>query len=285
MAETTRQVNPEASAETAPSEHHGETIVHTPERPRRLGKATLIRLTSLVVVLAGWELYGRCCINPVLFTHPSAIAQAFVRLSASGELWDACRESLSVLFTGWSVGVVIGIFFGLFMARFFFVEYATDLYVNGLYATPIVALVPLIINWFGFSAMARIVIVFLFSVFPVLINTFQGVKNVEANLLEVARSFCSTERQLWRDVILPSAVPYIVAGLRLSIGRGLVGLVVAELFTSLAGLGSIIVNAQTDMENDSMFVPIVILMTLGIILSEGLKWFERRIAPWKTQEN
>jgi len=285
MAETTHRGKPEASAETAPAEHHGETIVHAPERPRRLGKAVLIRITSLVVVLVGWELYGRCCINPVLFTYPSAIAQAFVRLSASGELWDACRESLSVLFTGWSVGVVIGIFFGLFMARFFFVEYATDLYVNGLYATPIVALVPLIINWFGFSVMARIVIVFLFSVFPVLINTFQGVKNVEANLLEVARSFCSTERQLWRDVILPSSVPYIIAGLRLSIGRGLVGLVVAELFTSLSGLGAIIVNAQTDMENDSMFVPIVILMTLGIILSEGLKWFERRIAPWKTRED
>ncbi|MFQ5691691.1 MAG: ABC transporter permease, partial [Nitrospinota bacterium] len=150
---------------------------------------------------------------------------------------------------------------------------------------PIVALVPLIINWFGFSVQARVVIVFLFSVFPVLINTFQGVKNVEANLLEVARSFCSSERQLWRDVILPSAVPYIVAGLRLSIGRGLVGLVVAELFTSLAGLGSIIVNAQTDMENDMMFVPIVILMVLGVVLTEGLKLFERRFAVWKTRED
>ncbi|MFQ5914824.1 MAG: ABC transporter permease [Nitrospinota bacterium] len=277
MTETTLE-----REQTAPL---GETVVHAPERPRRLGRAAIIRILSLIVVMMVWEIYGRYYINPVLFTYPTAIAKAFVRLYVSGELWEACRMSLSVLFTGWLMGVVVGILVGLVMARSYVIEYATDLYVNALYATPIVALVPLIINWFGFSVRARIVIVFLFSVFPVLINTFQGVKNVEANLLEVARSFCSTERQLWRDVILPSSVPYIVAGLRLSIGRGLVGLVVAELFTSIAGLGAVIVNAQTDMENDTMFVPIIILMALGIVLSEGLKLFEQRIAPWKMRED
>ncbi len=285
MAETTVESKHEVASGAGTPEHHGETIVHAPERPRRLGKATVIRIGSLIVVLVAWEIYGRCCVNPVIFTYPTAIGEAFVRLSASGELWQACRDSLAVLFTGWITGVFVGILFGLIMARFLIVEYATDLYVNALYATPIVALIPLIINWFGFTEFARIVIVFLFSVFPVLINTFQGVKNVEATLLEVARSFCSTERQLWRDVILPSAVPYIVAGLRLSIGRGLVGLVVAELFTSLAGLGAIIVNAQTDMENDTMFVPIIILMALGILLTEGLKWFENWVAPWRIHED
>lgn len=263
----------------------GEAEARAPERPGRLGRAAAIRLLSLILVLATWEVYGRCCINPTLFTYPSAVAQASVRLYASGQLWQASRMSLSVLFLGWATAVFAGVLLGLIMARSRVVEHATDMYVNALYATPIVALVPLIINWFGFSVRARVVIVFLFSVFPVLINTFQGVKNVEANLLEVARSFCSTERRLWSDVILPSAVPYIAAGLRLSIGRGLVGLVVAELFTSIAGLGALIINAQTDMENDAMFVPIVILMALGIALSEGLKLFERRIAPWKTRED
>ncbi|MFQ5693945.1 MAG: ABC transporter permease, partial [Nitrospinota bacterium] len=115
----------------------GETEVHARERPRRLGRAATIRIVSFIVVMAAWEIYGRCCISTVLFTYPSAIAQAFVRLSASGELWEASKMSLSVLFMGWLMGVFAGIIIGLVMARSYVIEYATDMYVNALYATPI----------------------------------------------------------------------------------------------------------------------------------------------------
>ncbi|MFQ5894777.1 MAG: ABC transporter permease [Nitrospinota bacterium] len=243
-----------------------------------------MRTYSAVLLLTAWEIYGRGYINPVIFTYPSAVVGAFVELVQSGKLLEASRQSVVVLTTGWVSAVAAGILLGLFMARFRVVENALDLYVNALYATPIVALVPLIINWFGFTQLARVVIVFLFAVFPVLINTIQGVKNVDEALLEVARSFCSTERQTWRDVVVPSSVPYIVAGLRLAIGRGLVGLVVAELFTSLGGLGGIIEEAANTLETDKMFVPIALLMVLGVVLTESLKQLERRFAAWKVRE-
>jgi len=244
-----------------------------------------VRLVSLAVVLGAWELYGRFFLSPVVFTYPSAIAVAFIHLLASGELPAAAGQSLLVLFVGWAAGILAGIPSGLLMARYRLVERSLDTYVNALYATPMVALVPLIINWFGFTLLARMVIVFLFAVFPVLINTFQGVRNVEPNLIEVAKSFCSGESRLWRDVVLPSATPYIVAGLRLAIGRALVGLVVAELFTSIAGFGGIIERSTSAIRYDRMMVPIVLLMAIGIGLTEGLKGLERWLAPWSARRS
>ncbi len=244
-----------------------------------------VRLLSLVIVLSGWEIYGRLFLDPVVFTYPTAIAGAFVKLALSGELPSAAAQSLGVLFVGWVVAILAGIPIGLLMARFRLVEVSLDSYVSALYATPAVALVPLIINWFGFTELARVVIVFLFAVFPVLINTFQGVHNVEPNLIEVAQSFCSGESRLWRDVVLPSALPYIVAGLRLAIGRGLVGLVVAELFTSIAGFGGIIERSTSAIRYDQMMVPVVLLMFIGVGLTEGLKAFERWVAPWSARRS
>lgn len=241
-----------------------------------------VRIISVGLVLTAWEVYGRFFLNPVIFTYPTAIAGAFVELTASGALPRAAGESLWVLFAGWAVAIVLGMPVGLLMARYRLVEQSLDTYVNALYATPIVAMVPLIINWFGFTDLARMVIVFLFAVFPILINTFQGVRNVEPSLIEVAYSFCSRELQLWRDVVLPSALPYIVAGLRLAIGRGLVGLVVAELFTAISGLGGIIERSAPAIRNDQMMVPIVLLMVIGVGLTAGLKALERWLAPWST---
>jgi NitT/TauT family transport system permease protein len=125
-----------------------------------------------------------------------------------------------------------------------------------------------------------VVLVFLFFVFPVLINTFQGVKNTDANLVEVARSFCSTEWRLWRDLILPSSLPFILAGIRLAIGRGLVGMVVAEFYTTITGLGYMIVQYANSFRMDRLFVPIVVLMLMGVGLTGALRRVERRIAPW-----
>lgn len=248
----------------------------------RRWRGRAVRLTSLALVLIAWEVYGRFFLNPVIFTYPTAIARAFVELTASGALPRAAGESLWVLFAGWAVAIILGMPLGLLMARYRVVEQSLDTYVNALYATPIVALVPLIINWFGFTELARLVIVFLFAVFPILINTFQGVRNAEPGLIEVAHSFCSREPQLWRDVLFPSALPYIVVGLRLAIGRGLVGLVVAELFTAISGLGGIIERSAPAIRNDQMMVPIVLLMIIGVGLTEGLKALERWLAPWST---
>ena len=249
-----------------------------------MNRKIIVRLISLIFVLLLWEYYGRR-VNPILFTYPSAIARAFVFLVASGELQSYMRESLLVLAYASILSVLAGVLLGVIMGRFSIVEWATDIYVNALYSTPMVAVVPLIVLWFGFKVPAKVIIVFLFMVFPVLLNTYEGVKNVDRNLQEVARSFCSSESQLWRHLIIPSAIPFIVAGVRLAIGRGLVGMIVAEFYTSVTGLGYMIVRYANALETDKLFVPIVVVMILGVGLLSLAKWVEGRIAPWRNSEN
>ncbi len=211
--------------------------------------------------------------------------RAFLTLVANGELQSYMKESLLVLAYASVLSVLAGVLLGVVMGRFSIVEWAADIYVNALYSTPMVAVVPLIVLWFGFKVPAKVIIVFLFMVFPVLLNTYEGVKNVDRNLQEVARSFCSSESQLWRHLIIPSAVPFIVAGVRLAIGRGLVGMIVAEFYTSVTGLGYMIVRYANALETDKLFVPIVVVMILGVGLLSLAKWVEGRIAPWRNSEN
>lgn len=249
-----------------------------------MNRKIIVRVISLIFVLLIWEYYGRR-VNPILFTYPSAIARAFLTLVANGELQSYMKESLLVLAYASVLSVSAGVVLGVVMGRFSIVEWAADIYVNALYSTPMVAVVPLIVLWFGFKVPAKVIIVFLFMVFPVLLNTYEGVKNVDRNLQEVARSFCSSESQLWRHLIIPSAVPFIVAGVRLAIGRGLVGMIVAEFYTSVTGLGYMIVRYANALETDKLFVPIVVVMILGVGLLSLAKWVEGRIAPWRNSEN
>jgi ABC-type nitrate/sulfonate/bicarbonate transport system permease component len=242
-----------------------------------------VRLLSIFVLFIAWEYFGRR-VNPILFTYPTAIGRAFIGLVASGELQSYMKESLLVLLYASILAVVVGVFLGVVMGRFSIVDWATDIYISALYSMPMVAMVPLIVLWFGFKVPAKVIIVFLFMVFPILLNTYQGVKDVDRNLQEVARSFCSTEGQLWRHLIIPSAIPFIVVGVRLAIGRGLVGMIVAEFYTSVTGLGYMIVRYANAFETDKLFVPIVVVMVLGVGLMGLAKWVEGRIAPWRNFE-
>ena len=245
-----------------------------------MSRPVKVRLLSLVVVLALWEFYGRR-VNPILFTYPLAIMRAFFGLVMSGELQSYMKDSLLVLLYASILALIVGVFLGVVMGRFSLVEWATDIYISALYSMPMVAMVPLIVLWFGFKVPAKVIIVFLFMVFPILINTYQGVKDVDRNLQEVARSFCSSEGQLWRHLIIPSAIPFIVVGVRLAIGRGLVGMIIAEFYTSVTGLGYMIVRYANAFETDKLFVPIVVVMILGVGLMWLAKWVEGRIAPWR----
>ena len=245
--------------------------------------ANAVRLISLAVVLLAWEQYGKS-INPVLFTYPTAILGALVELTTSGELWLYLQQSLTVLVIGLPIATVVGVALGVLMARFSLFEHATDMYVSALYATPMVALVPLLILWFGIDVKAKVIVVFLFAVFPIIINTYQGVKNVDARLLEVARSFCSKEHELWLDVVLPSSIPFIMAGLRLAVGRALIGVVVADFLTSISGLGYMIVKYQNSFQTNKLFVPVIVLMLLGVLLMELVKRLQSRLAPWTSQQ-
>jgi sulfonate transport system permease protein len=238
-----------------------------------------IRIVSLIVVLGGWEYFGRQ-VNPVLFTYPTAVASAAVKMIASGELWKYLSQSLIVLGAGLALAVVFGIALGVVMARFWVIDVALDTYITALYSIPSVALVPVLVLWIGFEISAKIAVVFLFTFFPMVINTYQGVKNVDAHLLEVGRAFRCSERQLWGNIILPAALPFIVAGLRLSIGRGLIGMVLADLYTAISGIGYLIVRTASTYQVDKMFVPIVTLGLLGVTFTALLRLAEKYVAPW-----
>src|SRR2546427_9293096 len=158
----------------------------------------------------GWEAYGRA-VHSVLFTYPSAVVRAAYELIAAGELQFYLKSSVVVLSLGLVLAIVLGIPLGVLMGRRAVIEHAVDPYVNALYATPLVAVIPVIVVWLGFQTKAKVVLVFLFCIFPILINTYQGVKNTDSRLVEVARSFCSKEWRVWRGVIFPPFAPLLPA--------------------------------------------------------------------------
>jgi NitT/TauT family transport system permease protein len=238
-----------------------------------------IRLLSLAVFLALWEWAG-ANIDPVLFTTPSAVAKAAVEMIGSGELWTYLWPSLKVLAIGFSLACVIGISMGLLLARYEILDVALSVYITFLYSIPSVALVPLIVLWAGFETPAKVIILFLFAFFPMVINTYQGVKSVDPKLVEVGRAFRCSERQLWGNIVLPAALPFIVTGLRLALGRGLIGMVLADLYTAISGIGYLIVRTASTYRVDKMFVPIVTLGLLGVTLTALLRLAEKYVAPW-----
>jgi NitT/TauT family transport system permease protein len=238
-----------------------------------------IRVVSLAVFLGAWQWLGQG-VNPVLFTTPSAVASAAAGMVSSGELWFYLWPSLVVLAAGLVLAIVFGVATGLLLARVPVLDTALDMYITFLYSIPSVALVPLIVLWAGFETSAKIIILFLFAYFPVVINTYQGVKNVDARLIEVGRAFRCSERQLWGHIVLPAALPFIVTGVRLAVGRGLIGMVLADLYTAISGIGYLIVRSASTYRVDKMFVPVVVLGLLGIGLTALLRLTERRLAPW-----
>jgi len=268
----------EGPLDAAPDKARAQKVAAERRRRRQIQNVA-IRLVSLTVVLGLWEILGNH-IDPVLFTKPSLIAVAAVKMIASGELWNYLAPSLVVLGIGLSLAAVIGIAVGLTLARFWVVDVALGVYITFLYSIPSVALVPLIVLWTGYETTAKVVILFMFAFFPMAINTYQGVKNVDPKLMEVGRAFRCSERQLWGNVVLPGALPFIVTGLRLAVGRGLIGMVLADLYTAISGVGYLIVRTASTYQVDKMFVPIVTLGLLGVTLTALLRLLERQVAPW-----
>jgi ABC-type nitrate/sulfonate/bicarbonate transport system permease component len=242
-------------------------------------RRAVFRYGFVALILIVWQIVGPT-ISPIFFTYPTKIAVAFYTLTASGDLPYYLGQSLEVMIYGLSIAILVGIPLAILMARIRWLDWALDLPINALYATPLVAVVPLLVLWFGIYLKAKIIVVFLFAVFPVLINTYQGVRECDKNMLEVARSFRSNEWRVWQDVLLPFAVPYIIAGIRLAIGRGLIGMIIAEFYTTISGLGFMITRYANNFEMDKTFVPVIVLMFLGVTLTSLLKWLGHRIAPW-----
>ncbi len=269
-----------AAAALDEAQEQARTRKVSADRKRRRQLLNLaIRASSLTVVLTIWQVFGGM-IDPVLFTTPLEIYKAAVGMIGSGELWTYLWPSLVVLAIGLTLAAIFGVAIGLLLARFWMLDVALGVYITFLYSIPSVALVPLIVLWAGFETTAKVVILFLFAFFPMAINTYQGVRNVDPKLLEVGRAFRCSERQLWANIVLPAALPFIVTGLRLAVGRGLIGMVLADLYTAISGIGYLIVRTAATYQVNKMFVPIVTLGLLGVTLTWLLRVLERAVAPW-----
>jgi NitT/TauT family transport system permease protein len=245
-------------------------------------KTLLIQSAAHVSVLLGWELISRFVIPPQYLPPPSAILQAFVTTTRSGELPRQLWQTASVLFLGFGLAIVSGMAVGIAMGMFATLRRILDPYVNAFYAMPTVALVPLVIIWLGLGFEAKVFLTWLVAVFPVIINAQIGVMNVPTAFIETARAFGCDRWQVFRRVILHAAVPFFIAGIRLGLGRALVGVVVAEMFTALAGLGYMVVFYGNTFRTAEVFVPIVVLAILSIAITKVIYRMERWIAPWRT---
>lgn len=244
----------------------------------------IVRIIAIITVAGGWELIGRH-VNPLFMSYPTAILAAGAHMLATGELLVALKSSFITLISGFVIASVIGITFGLLIGRYRLVDAATDWLVNALYATPLIAVIPLVILWFGLGDTAKLFIVTLLAVFPVLINTAAGVRNVPKSLIDVSTAFAANERQVFQKIILPATVPYMMTGLRLGIGRAIIGMVAAEFFTAITGLGALIVKYGNQYDTASMFVPILVLMVLGVTISSLVRRAEKIFEPWRSHED
>jgi len=259
-----------------------DTAPQTDAPERRPVPRWIVTLASIAAVLIFWEIAGRQ-INPVFGSYPTAISVAFWELLVSGQLWTALFESLQPFLLGYGLAIVIGVPLGLLIGGFRVAEAALGIYVTAGYAMPLVALVPLLILWLGLGFAVKVAVVFLMALFPITINTWLGVTAVPKTLIEVGKSFVAPDLVILRRIVLPATLPYIMAGVRLAVGRAVVAMVIAEFFTTISGLGAVIINSANNFDTATMFVPIIILMLLAVGLNWLIGFVERTVAPWQAE--
>jgi NitT/TauT family transport system permease protein len=237
-----------------------------------------------VSVLGGlllWEFVSRVLVaNPLFLAAPSQIMAAIYNLSLTGEMERHIAVSAAEFALGYVIASVIGIAIGFGMASSVRFKQAMQPWISGLYATPTIALAPLFILWLGIGIWSKVLVVIFLVLFPVTINTEAGLRTTSERLTEMLRSFGASPRQIFFKVSLPSALPFILAGLKLGIGRGLIGVVVAELFGSRAGLGRLISQAADAFNMPELFAGVVVLAVAGISMTAGFTWLEKRLVPW-----
>lgn len=252
------------------------------ERPRRFeGVPFRAHLLAAVVIFGSWELYGRFG-NPLILPPPSAVLLGLVEITFGGPLPAALATSLQLLFLGFLTAIVLGTLLGILIGRYPLANRTLGPFLNALYATPDIALLPLILLWFGFGMQGRVVVVFLAAFFPIMINTYAGVRDAPRDLLEVASSFgVKSEIGRLRQVIIPTALPLIMTGYRLGIGRAVVGMAVAEVYLSLGGLGTLIVQYGHAFRTDLLMAAILPLPLLGIGLTKIFEQIEKRVQYWR----
>lgn len=241
-----------------------------------------INVLSILSLAVVWEVTGRI-VDSQLIPPLSKIGAAWWKLLASGKLLSNLSASLWTLAAGFFLAVLVGIVIGLLMGRFRAVEHFLDLYVNSLMSAPTTAFVPVLIMWLGLGVQSRIAVVFLFAVFVIIINTMTGVKQVDRVLVEMAHSFGANEHEVFRKIILPAAMPAIMAGVRLGMGRAVKGMVTAEMLLTLTGIGAMIMQYGSAFATDSLFAVILTVLIVAMFTMKLVQMLDQRLTGWKVE--
>lgn len=237
---------------------------------------------AVVLFLAAWQaVFLVVPFNPLFITKPSLVAKGLVQMLFDGELWDDLRVSAVPFFWGFGAACILGVSLGAIMGWRVRVGYALGPILSVLYASPLVALAPLVVVFLGVGVPGKAIIIFILSVFPFIFNTIAGVRAVDRLLINVARSFGAREHDLYFKVIIPSVLPYVVAAARIAVGRALVGVLVGEFFAASEGIGYAIARFGDLFALDRMFACILTIMVIAVILTEGIRWGERAAFPWR----
>lgn len=242
--------------------------------------ASRTQVIWLLGLAAGWEVAARLLDSPIAMPRLGAIFGALIDLLRSGQLVEAAWWSFSALYLGLFVGGALGIIFGFLMGVSRLAEYALRPYASALYATPLVALVPVVLLWFGMGLGGRVAFVALWVVFPVLISTSAGARSGDRKLQEAARSFGANRWQIWLHVVLPYAMPFVFSGLRLAVGRALVGLIVAEMFLQSKGLGLLLASYGASFSTEYVLAVILVLPLVYWGLAGTVMLAEKRVVRW-----
>lgn len=241
------------------------------------------RMLAFAVVLLAWELvYRSGMVSPLFLSSPSLIFGGLVEAFVSGSIWPHLASSARIATLGYLASLAIGIPIGLLMGRVKIVREVLEPFIMGLYSSPTVAFLPLLVIWLGIGLLSKVALVVFGAIFVLIINTQAGVQSVDRKLIETARSFMASEFDVLRTTILPGALPFIITGMRLAIGRTLIMVVVAELYASTAGIGYLIFQAGAMYDTTTIFMGVVILSTTGIFANSLLRVLERKLAPWST---
>lgn len=237
-------------------------------------------IVSLLAGAAVWEIAAHFT-TQAFWAPLSATLVSLAETARSGVLMRQVMSSFQLYLSGLALAILAGAPFGLLLARVRGLRVALENYIMMLYATPMVALIPFILSMMGYGFAPKVLVVFLFAVFPILYNTVEGARSIRPELIEVAHAFRSSEWQLWRDVMIPYTLPFAMTGIRQAIARGLVGMVAAEFFLSPSGLGQMIMMGSQNFDTPGLLAAILLIVVLGVCLMDFGRYLERRFAAWR----
>ena len=251
---------------------------------RIIHNKAVLPIVSVVVFLILWQAFGST-VNPILLATPTAVGHAFVEITKDGSRGPAFLHAMAVLASGFALAAVVGIGLGILMGRSEAAHRVLNPYVSFFQATPLIALTPLVVIWFGIDFQAEVSITFLLAVWSIIINTEEGIRNTPQNLLDMARIYQASRWSVIRNIAVPFAIPYIFAGLRIGIAKGLVGVIIGEMDISLKGLGGLIQNYGDAFQTAQLMAAIISSSLVGVLGTVVLEIIRRRIAPWAEHVN